>query len=58
MDPTTAPGDFVNVTPFDLLAFDVIGWDLKSVTHVPEPTSITLLGFASLGLFLRRKKTN
>lgn len=56
MDPTAAPGEFVDVTPFDLLAFDAIGWDLKSVTGVPEPTSITLFDLASLGLFLRKKR--
>lgn len=56
MDPTAAHNELIDVTPFDLLAFNTIGWDLKSVTGVPEPTSITLFGLASLGLLLRRKR--
>ncbi len=28
LDPTGAPGELLNVTENDLLAFDVIGWDL------------------------------
>ena len=31
MDPALAPGDWREVTPLDLLALDVIGWDLETV---------------------------
>ena len=49
MDPTFAPGEFGDVTALDLLAFDVIGYDL-----VPEP-SVALLALGGL-LFWRRRR--
>jgi len=59
LDPTAAPGEFVDVTAFDLIAFDAIGWDLSLVTNVPEPTSVALFGLAAFGLMTsRRKKLN
>jgi hypothetical protein len=56
MDPTFAFGEYGDVTVYDHLAFDAIGWDLYSVTKVPEPTSIALFGLAAAGLFASRRK--
>ncbi|RYY75585.1 MAG: PEP-CTERM sorting domain-containing protein [Gammaproteobacteria bacterium] len=57
MDPTTNYGELYQVTHFDLLAFDVIGWDLKhEVAPLPEPSSLVLLGFGFVGIFLARRK--
>ncbi|GAA6204129.1 MULTISPECIES: NF038122 family metalloprotease [Thalassotalea] len=55
LDPTAAPGEFVDVTGYDLLAFDVIGWDLRTAT-VPEPSTIALFGLATLGLVASRRR--
>lgn len=53
MDPTLAPGEFADVTPFDLLSFDVIGWDLAAV---PEPSSSILALTIPLLLISRRRR--
>jgi hypothetical protein len=58
MDPTFAAGERGIVTALDLMAFDAIGWDLRSVTNVPAPTSMTLFGLAVAGLFLSRRKSH
>ena len=29
MDPTTAPGEFTDITDFDVRGFDVMGWDVR-----------------------------
>ncbi|NQZ21525.1 MAG: PEP-CTERM sorting domain-containing protein [Colwellia sp.] len=55
MDPTADAG-LLQVTEFDLRAFDAIGWDLASVTNVPEPTSIALFGLAAAGMFTSRRR--
>jgi hypothetical protein len=56
MDPTFASGELGVVSANDLLAFDVIGWDRKTVT-VPEPMGILLIGAGLLGMaFVRRSK--
>ena len=31
MDPTAAPGEFMDITAVDVIAWDVIGWDLSSM---------------------------
>lgn len=56
MDPTFAFGEFGQITAFDRLAFDAIGWDLHSVTQVSEPTSVVLFGLAAAGLLTSRRK--
>ena len=66
LDPTAADGELVDVTPFDLLAFDVIGWDLSQeallatsniqVQAVPEPETMALFGLALLLIAQQRRK--
>ena len=57
MDPTAATGEFLQITGNDLLAFDVIGWNLAGA--VPEPASWAMMiaGFAVIGSAMRRRKT-
>ena len=50
MDPTAAPGEFLTVTALDLLAFDVIGYEI-----IPEPITLSLLTLGGLALLRRRK---
>jgi len=38
MDPTAAPGEVLNISENDLIAMDLIGWEV-----VPEPSTIILL---------------
>lgn len=57
MDPTSSLGEFADVTILDVVAFDVIGWDINTI-DVPEPSTITLFGLALTGLFIRRKQRN
>jgi hypothetical protein len=58
MDPTFAPGELGVVSNLDLRALDAIGFNLASVTAVPEPASVGLLalGSLSLGLIHRKKR--
>jgi len=54
LDPTVSNGEFVLVSELDLLAFNVIGWDL-AVVDVPEPGVIILLLTSTVILVRRRK---
>jgi len=47
MDPTASPGELLQISANDLIAFDLIGWDV-----LPEPGTLFLLGLG--GLLLRR----
>jgi len=51
LDPTAAPGEVLAISDLDLLAFDVIGYDL-----IPEPATISLLGLGALAIVRRRRR--
>ena len=51
MDPTSAPGELLAISQFDILALDVIGYDLA----VPEPATLILLTLGSLALIAGRR---
>jgi hypothetical protein len=54
-DPTAQPpGQANEVTTLDLIAIDVIGWDVNYT--VPEPTVPAMTVLAVLGLALRRRR--
>lgn len=42
LDPTAARGEFLTISANDLLALDVIGWDLN-LSDVPAPLTVLLL---------------
>jgi hypothetical protein len=52
MQPAIAPGATQNITATDLVAMNVIGWDLT----VPEPASLAVFGFALAGLVAVRRR--
>lgn len=56
LDPTAGTGEAISLTPLDLTAFDVIGWNLASPVSTPAPASalVFALGLAGLGLARRR----
>lgn len=54
MDPTSAPGEMLAMTPLDRTAMDVIGWNLAE-SSVPAPASALVFAFGLAGLALRRR---
>ena len=54
MDPTAGTGELLGITALDLLAMDVIGWD---VPIVPEPATVTLLAFGLVGVAYRSRRS-
>ena len=59
MDPTLAPGELATITATDLIAFDVIGWDLAPPVSTPDSaSSLALVGGAMVacGLLRRRRR--
>lgn len=55
MDPTAGTGELLSIGANDLMAFDVIGWN---VAVVPEPATYALfaLGLAAVGSAARRRR--
>lgn len=51
MDPTGAPGELLVVTDIDLIALDLIGWEV-----VPEPATLTLMLIGAVALVRRRRR--
>src|SRR5262249_21940725 len=53
MDPTLASGVIQHITPADIRALDVIGWDLS----VPEPATFAFVGLAlAIGGFAAKRR--
>jgi hypothetical protein len=58
MDPTAGQGELLSISANDRLAFDVIGWNLRTATPaVPEPGTwmMMLAGFGLVGSTMRRR---
>lgn len=65
MDPTAAPaGNAMTFSDLDVMAMDMIGWDLSnqlsgpSTSNVPLPASSLLLSLGFLGLLRKRKEAS
>jgi len=58
LDPTFGFGEFGQITPLDILAFDVIGYDLRQAA-IPEPHvfGLALLGLLAMGSTTRKRQT-
>jgi hypothetical protein len=65
LDPTLAPGELGILTPKDLLAFDIIGYNLVSnlikddpaPPAISSPSSLACFLFGAYGIILHRRKT-
>ncbi len=55
MDPTLAPGEFGLVTLEDVLALDVIGWDILPAVPEPAPFALLIMGLAVIAHKRQRK---
>lgn len=51
MDPTGGYGEYLSITPTDLVAFDVLGY-----TVIPEPSTVVLTGVFALAAWARRRR--
>jgi hypothetical protein len=58
LDPTLAPGEIGSISTADLLALDLIGWEIEALQPVPEPATAALLlgSLAFLYARCRRKR--
>ncbi len=59
MDPTAGTGELLSISANDRLAFDVIGWNLRTAAPaVPEPGTwmMMLAGFGLVGASVRRRR--
>ena len=52
MDPTAAQGELLTISANDVMALDVIGWNLAAV---PEPSTYALFALGLVGVALRRR---
>jgi hypothetical protein len=55
MDPTAGQGELLLIRPNDVLAFDVIGWNLAAVPE-PETYALFALGLVAIGWRLRAQR--
>ncbi|WP_199611124.1 NF038122 family metalloprotease [Flocculibacter collagenilyticus] len=56
MDPTAAPAGNLNfVSDLDIVALDVIGWDMSGAFAVPTPPIAFLFSIGLAGLFVSRR---
>jgi hypothetical protein len=61
MDPTAGQGELLSISANDRLAFDVIGWNLRTAAPaVPEPGTwmMMLAGFGLVGAAHRRRRSS
>jgi hypothetical protein len=52
MDPTAGLGETLEITGYDIMAMDVVGWD---VAAIPEPSGWAMLGAGMLLLAVRQR---